>query len=112
MGISPDGRAATVAAQSSIPAHPASWVNDAAAVDWFVDALAAVIARLRSQMAEVEKADLVTQDLLVQITAELEKHRWMFQAERGRPSTPERSLSPAPRPPDRGHGVPMRGRPG
>lgn len=82
LGIAPDGRAATVAADSAIAEHPSGWVSDDAVVDWFVAALGAVIARLRSQMAAVEKADLVTQDLLIQITAELEKQNWMFQAER------------------------------
>lgn len=83
IGVSPDGRAATVAADSGLPEQPSGWERDDDVVDWFVKALAAVIERLRAQMAEVEKADLVTQDLLIEITAELEKHYWMFQAERG-----------------------------
>ena len=81
LGVAPDGRASTLTG-SVLAEHPAGRVDDESVVDWFVEALGAVIQRLRDQMAEVEKVDLVTQDLLIQITAELEKARWMFQAER------------------------------
>lgn len=83
LGISPDGRAATVAATSVIAEHPEGWVADTDVVAWFVEQLDAVVARLRDQLGEVEKADLVSQDLLIQIIGALEKHRWMFQAELG-----------------------------
>lgn len=82
IGVSPDGRAASVAAASGVPAHPDGWVQDAAVVDWFVEALAAVVARLRERIEETDKADLVTQGLLIEVAAALEKHLWMFQAQR------------------------------
>lgn len=81
IGVSPDGRAATVAADSVLADHPAGWVGDADVVAWFVDQLGAVIARMREQIDETEKADPVTQDLFIEMVAELEKQRWMFQAE-------------------------------
>lgn len=59
------------------------WVSDGDVIAWFVAQLSAVIARLREQIEETEKADPVTQDLLIGIVAELEKQRWMFQAENG-----------------------------
>lgn len=82
IGVPPDGRAVTVTADSVIAEHPSGWVKDADVIAWFVDALGAVIDRLREQIDETEKADPVTQDLFIGIAAELEKHRWMFQAER------------------------------
>ncbi|NUP15854.1 MAG: DNA starvation/stationary phase protection protein, partial [Streptomyces sp.] len=39
------------------------------------------IVRLRERIDATDKADPVTQDLLIGITAELEKQRWMFEAE-------------------------------
>ncbi len=52
------------------------------------DALGAAITRLRERIDATEKADLVTQDLLISITADLEKQRWMFEAE-NHPGSPE-----------------------
>lgn len=45
------------------------------------ETLGAAIARLRERITATEQADPVTQDLLIGITAELEKQRWMFEAE-------------------------------
>ncbi|MCB2174582.1 MAG: DNA starvation/stationary phase protection protein [Actinomycetales bacterium] len=83
IGVPPDGRAVTVAEESVIAEHPVGWVSDDDVISWFVAQLSAVIARLRQQIDETEKADPVTQDLLIGIVAELEKQRWMFQAENG-----------------------------
>lgn len=82
IGLTPDGRAATVAQDSALPEHPTGWVRDDDVVDYIVRALRAVIERLRAAIEETEKTDVVSQDLLIGITADLEKHLWMFQAER------------------------------
>lgn len=82
IGVAPDGRAVTVARESVIPEHPTGWVQDTDVVDYFVTALRAVIARLREGIDETAEADVVSQDLLIGATAALEKHLWMFQAER------------------------------
>jgi starvation-inducible DNA-binding protein len=83
LGISPDGRAATVASGSGIGAVADGWVKDADAVGRLVDALGAVITRMRERVKATESPDPVSQDLLIGITADLEKHHWMFQAENG-----------------------------
>jgi starvation-inducible DNA-binding protein len=82
IGVTPDGRAATVAAESALPEHPTGWAQDTDVVDYFVSALGTVIGRLREAISATEKTDVVSQDLLIGITAALEKHLWMFQAER------------------------------
>ncbi|MFF8845033.1 Dps family protein [Streptomyces sp. NPDC015127] len=83
IGVTPDGRAATVAKQSAIGSVPDGWVKDGDAVQILVDALGAVIVRMRERIDATEKPDPVTQDILIQLTADLEKHAWMFQAENG-----------------------------
>ncbi|MEU6610559.1 DNA starvation/stationary phase protection protein [Streptomyces shenzhenensis] len=83
LGVPPDGRAATVATGSGIGVTPEGWVRDADAVGTIVDALAAVITRMRERVTATGKPDPVTQDILIGITADLEKHHWMFQAENG-----------------------------
>ncbi|MCX4577904.1 DNA starvation/stationary phase protection protein [Streptomyces sp. NBC_01571] len=83
LGVPPDGRARTVAADSGIGATPDGWVKDTDAVGTLVNALGAVITRMRARVEATGAADPVTQDIFIQITADLEKHHWMFQAENG-----------------------------
>ncbi|MEV7289413.1 DNA starvation/stationary phase protection protein [Streptomyces sp. NPDC093252] len=80
LGVSPDGRAATVSADSGIGAVPNGWIKDSDAVRVLTDALAAAITRMRERVNSTEKPDPVSQDMFIGITADLEKHHWMFQA--------------------------------
>jgi len=82
IGVAPDGRAATVARESAVAEHPAGWIQDTDVVDYFVAALKAVIGRLREGIDVTADADVVSQDMLIGVTAALEKHLWMFQVER------------------------------
>lgn len=82
IGVAPDGRAATVARDSAVAEHPAGWVQDTDVVNYFVTALTTAIGRLREAVTETGETDVVSQDLLIGVTAALEKHLWMFQAER------------------------------
>ncbi|MEU0372999.1 DNA starvation/stationary phase protection protein [Streptomyces sp. NPDC006283] len=81
IGVSPDGRAASVASQSAIGSVPDGWIKDVDVVRTMVDALGAVIARMRQRIEATDEPDPVSQDILIQLTADLEKHAWMFQAE-------------------------------
>ncbi len=81
LGISPDGRAATIAGTSGVPSFPAGWTKDGDTVQALVRTFAAVIERVRARIEETGPVDAVTQDLLIGLTAELEKQSWMFQAE-------------------------------
>ncbi|MCZ9343392.1 DNA starvation/stationary phase protection protein, partial [Streptomyces sp. TRM76130] len=83
LGVPPDGRAATVAVGSGIGVTPEGWVDDSAAVGAVVVALGAVIGRMRERIAATGDPDPVSQDLFIQVTADLEKQHWMFQAENG-----------------------------
>jgi starvation-inducible DNA-binding protein len=81
LGIAPDGRAGTVAATSAFGTVPNGWIKDADAVSLMVDGLGAVIQQMRERVKVTDDPDPVTQDVLIQVTADLEKHAWMFQAE-------------------------------
>ncbi|MDX2932608.1 Dps family protein [Streptomyces ipomoeae] len=83
LGVSPDGRATTVAGSSGIGKVPDGWVKDTDAVGTLVGALGAVITRMRARVESTAEADPVSQDIFIGITADLEKHHWMFQAENG-----------------------------
>ncbi|WP_320782581.1 DNA starvation/stationary phase protection protein [Streptomyces sp. CRN 30] len=81
IGVPPDGRPETIAARFALPGTKDGWLRDTEVVSLLVETLEAAIGRLRERIAVTEETDPVTQDLLIAITAELEKQRWMFQAE-------------------------------
>ncbi|WP_030315306.1 Dps family protein [Streptomyces sp. NRRL B-3229] len=81
LGLPPDGRPETIASAYSLPGSKSGWIKDDEVVRLVAETLEAAIGRLRERIEATEKADPVTQDLLIGITAELEKQRWMFEAE-------------------------------
>ena len=81
LGVPPDGRPETIAAAYTLPGPKEGWIRDTEVVQLVVDILGAAIERLRERIAATAEPDPVTQDLLIGITSELEKHRWMFDAE-------------------------------
>ncbi|WP_330240979.1 Dps family protein [Streptomyces sp. NBC_00525] len=81
IGVNPDGRAATIARSTAIDSVSEGWIKDVDAVKSLVDALSVVIGRMRERIEATETPDPVTQDILIALTADLEKHAWMFQAE-------------------------------
>ncbi|ORI20074.1 Dps family protein [Rhodococcus sp. 1168] len=83
IGVSPDGRSATVSATAGTKGIGDGWTKDEQVTAAVVDNLAAVIDRLRGRIADTEAADPVTQDLLIAITARLEQLHWMWQAQVG-----------------------------
>ncbi|MDW8810379.1 DNA starvation/stationary phase protection protein [Streptomyces scabiei] len=81
LGVAPDGRPETVAARFALQGPKDGWLRDTEVVKLLVEALETAIGRLRERIEAVEEADKVTQDLLIAVTYELEKQRWMFEAE-------------------------------
>lgn len=81
LGLPPDGRARTVSEGSGIATVPDGWQEDDKAVRTMSVALGTVITRMRDRMDAVGEVDRVTEDVFIQLTKELEKHHWMFQAE-------------------------------
>ena len=73
LGVSPDGRAETVAKSSGLPTTDEGWrqVDDVNAA--VVETLAQLIARMRERIAVTSDPDPVTQDLLIAQTAKLEE---------------------------------------
>ncbi|MEU6645086.1 DNA starvation/stationary phase protection protein Dps [Saccharomonospora sp. NPDC046836] len=81
IGVSPNGKAKTVVTSSGMPEYPDNWQTTQATIEAIVESLARIIRRLRARIDETDKSDLVTQDLLLDIAAELEKQHWMWQAQ-------------------------------
>ena len=66
--------------QSRVPQPPVEWIQAEDAIRFFVDVFDQLVARMRERIDKTAD-DQVTQDLLIEITAALEKHYWMWQAE-------------------------------
>lgn len=81
IGVSPNGKAKTVAKSSGMPEYPENWQSVEATVDAIVETLGTMIRRVRQRIDETDKTDLVTQDLLIEMAEELEKEHWMWQAQ-------------------------------
>ncbi|MGW1468720.1 Dps family protein [Streptomyces sp. NPDC001493] len=81
IGVNPDGRSATIARTTAINVVPDGWIKDVDAVKVLVDALGIVIGRMRERIEATADPDPVSQDTLIAVAADLEKHAWMFQAE-------------------------------
>ncbi|OEJ24686.1 DNA starvation/stationary phase protection protein [Streptomyces agglomeratus] len=81
LGVNPDGRSASVARSTAIREVPSGWIKDVDAVRILVDALGVVVGRMRERIEATADPDPVTQDIIIGLTADLEKHAWMFQAE-------------------------------
>ncbi|MGV9824997.1 MULTISPECIES: Dps family protein [unclassified Gordonia (in: high G+C Gram-positive bacteria)] len=81
IGVSPDGRAETVAKTAATTGFGDGWTSDADVVAAIVDNLKAVIAGLRTRIELTEEADPVTQDLLIGFASKLEQLHWMWQAQ-------------------------------
>jgi len=82
LGVNPDGRARTVAETSGLGSLDAGYLQDDKVIAAFVERLGSAVARMRERVEATEKSDPVTQDILIAVTADLEKHYWMFQAQR------------------------------
>ncbi len=79
--VTPDGRSATVAAQSSLPTFPVGEVNTSQTVDLITASLYAVAGTARRIHDDVDAEDPTTADLLHSILERLEQLAWMIDAE-------------------------------
>ena len=79
VGVSPDGRAKTVSADSALDEASAEFASDDKVIRVITEALAATIKRLRANIEKVG-GDPVTEDLLIGISARLEQLHWMWEA--------------------------------
>ncbi|MET9070354.1 Dps family protein [Streptosporangium sandarakinum] len=82
LGCNPDGRPSTLANTNELPQLEAGYINDGKVVAAMTDILGSIIRRMRERVAATEKPDPVTQDILIEITQDLEKHHWMLEAQR------------------------------
>lgn len=83
LGIEPDGRAGTVASGTSLESLDVSWLNDAQAVAATASRVQQAGTRARDAIKALEDLDLVSQDLVIALVTDLEKHLWMLSVQEG-----------------------------
>ena len=79
--VTPDGRAASVAEQSSLDPFPSGEVDTTETVDLIVTRLYAVCGTIREVHDDVDDADPTTADLFHGFLEKLEQFAWMVGAE-------------------------------
>ena len=79
--VTPDGRAATIAAQTSLATFPADEVDTAETVDLITAALYATAGTARRIHDDVDAEDPTTADILHAILERLEQLAWMIDSE-------------------------------
>ena len=81
IGVNPDGRAHTVADTTKLHQLEAGYLQDDKVVAVITDVLVDMIKRFRARVTATDKSDLMTQDLLIKVTQDLEKQHWMFEVQ-------------------------------
>jgi starvation-inducible DNA-binding protein len=80
IGFAPDGRPSAVEA-SDVEAVEEGPIGTGAARSALCARLERVSERVTSRLAKVGDLDLASQDVLIEVTRELDKHLWMLRAE-------------------------------
>ncbi|REJ76666.1 MAG: DNA starvation/stationary phase protection protein [Acidobacteria bacterium] len=81
LGRAADGRAAEIAGSTRLEKFPGGLLSVDDAISHYSDRLAKTIEGLRSGISQLGELDPISEDLLIGISAGLEKHLWMMQAQ-------------------------------
>lgn len=79
--VTPDGRSATVAAQTSLPPYPEGEVDTSETIDLITRRIYSATHTIREVHDSVDEADPTTADVLHAILVRLEQLAWMVSAE-------------------------------
>lgn len=79
IGSSPDGRAATVVADSDVENFDGGQLGDDKIIRIFSEQLTATSERIQAFLGDIED-DYASQDLMIGIVAGLDKHAWMLRS--------------------------------
>jgi len=81
IGVFPDGRAATIAADSPIDGVERGPVEDGELVQLLSGRLAAVAERARERAARASELDAASEDVFIEVIRALEEQLWMVRAQ-------------------------------
>lgn len=78
LGVSADGRVTRLQSESSLPEFPEGHLGTRAAVEAVSERMTRTIRVCRTILPTLAEADSISEDLVIGITASLEKHHWML----------------------------------
>ncbi len=81
LGVAADGRATPVGSTSRLEGGVSGLQTVESTVKYYADRLATAISGLRVAIETLAEVDPISEDLLVGISAGLEKHLWMLQTQ-------------------------------
>ncbi|EMI58004.1 Dps family protein [Rhodopirellula sallentina] len=81
LGVSADGRSATVDSDSELQGYPEGFQDVPTTVKHVADAIKTAVDTLRASVEKLGDLDPVSEDLCIGIAAPMEKHLWMLQAQ-------------------------------
>jgi starvation-inducible DNA-binding protein len=81
IGISPDGRAETVASDSELKTIHDGPIKDNEVISELVERLAVAIAKLNERIERVGEIDPASEDVLIEVARALEENHWMLAAQ-------------------------------
>lgn len=81
LGVAPDGRSSTVADSSDLEKYPDDFQKVPETLSNVADALMTTIDSLRKAITVLGDLDPISEDLCIGVSAGLEKHLWMIQAQ-------------------------------
>lgn len=81
LGSSPDGNAASVASNSRLTPYPTGFQSFENTLVLFSGSVEKSVAGLREARQALSNTDVVSEDLTIGLTAELEKHLWMLRSQ-------------------------------
>jgi starvation-inducible DNA-binding protein len=81
LGHAPDGRAGTIAAETTLEQLPTGAIADTEVIALFTGLLTDAVGAIRERMDRLEDVDAVTADLLHGVVAGLEENLWMARVQ-------------------------------
>jgi starvation-inducible DNA-binding protein len=83
IGAVPDGRATTVAKESELPTFPDGRIATTDVIERVATTIDTMAGRLRQRIERLAEPDAISQDIIIGVGDQLEKHAWMLRAQQG-----------------------------
>lgn len=81
LGTPPDGRPATITVKAPVDPLPGGWIRDRTVLELMSARLDRVCRANRARLGDVAEADPISEAVLTDVLADLEKAAWMLRAQ-------------------------------